>query len=61
MLTKEHKQEKLVQWVRDKNAKVEPRKFDWMELWEEVKPFFEKCEGDNKLRLRLMIEAYNYR
>ena len=60
-LTVDQMREKLIEWVKARNAKVEYRKFDWQELWVEVEPYFIRADGDDQLRLRLMREAFNYR
>lgn len=61
MIPLSEKRQKLLEWVKSKNEKVEPRKYDWMDLWIEVEPYFIQCEGDNELKLKLMLNAYNYR
>lgn len=60
-MDKKEKQQKLLDWVKRKNAKVEPRKYDYQELWQEIEPFFIECEGDNELKFKIMCEATNYR
>lgn len=60
-MTITEKRTKLKEWVKRRNESVEPRRYDWQELWEEVKPYFEQCEGDDQFRFELMCLATNYR
>jgi len=60
-MDKNEKQQKLIEWVRKKNETEPHRKRDYHELWEEIEPYFIECEGDNDLKLKLMMEATNFR
>lgn len=54
-------QEKLLKWVKRKNAALPARSKDFQELWAEIEPYFIQCEGDNELKFKIMCEATNYR
>ena len=60
-LTVSVKRTRLIDWVRRRNSEVEPRKYDWQELFEQIKPWYDQCEPDKDYLFNLMCEATNYR